>query len=143
MEALGPGDLCSVFGCGFDCGLGCGFVCGFGCGFVSCLGFSVGASGISKSSSESSTYSDDLNFPSGFGAGLRSVFLVTRPVNVLLVFLFFVGARLAVSFSPVRFFSVGADRGGSALAELGVRPPLLAFSVSCPVLYPSLVSSDG
>lgn len=88
------------------------FVAGLGCGFsvvsvFSCCGFSAGASGMSMSSSSDSwTYSADLILPSGFAAGLRSAFLVTRPVKVVfVVFLPLAGARFtAASFSPMRFF---------------------------------------
>lgn len=127
-------------------------VAGLGAGFsvvsvFSCCAFSVaGTSAMSvSSSSDSWTYSADLNLPSGFAAGLRSAFLVTRPVKVLFVaFLLLVGARLAAtSFSPARFFcGVGPDLGTAAVAS-AVLVPLLAFSVSGTVVSPSLPVSSG
>jgi RNA polymerase II elongation factor ELL len=63
-----------------------------------------------SSSSDSWTYSADLNLPSGFAAGLRSAFLVTRPVNVLFV----AGTSPPANASEIRTHSRSSSQNNSS-----------------------------
>lgn len=89
-----------------------------------------GPSGKSvSSSSESCTYSADLNLVSNFDGVFLSDFLVTRPVRVLLaaVLPFAVG-RLAAGSLSLRFFCVFIPDFGAVLEELKPLPVDLSVS---------------
>lgn len=91
-----------------------------------------GASGMSVSSSESWTYSADLYFPS-LSVDFFSVFLVTRPVNVVF-FALAAAPLLVLSFSPTRFLCVVPPDLDAEIvpAAVGVKRPFVR-SVSFPV----------